>query len=297
MKRLFTFSLLVLLCAVCGMAEKKAEIKRISAVYEYVSDSPSETAATAKKTAFERARQKAMEEHFGLDVSSVNATLQRSRTENGKADGTSSYFALSENSVHGEWIETLEEKVLEEPSYVKGFWRVKVRVEGRARNKSVAKTEIKYAFLRHLSDKNPSDRWDNGDDLFLRFSSPVNGALCVYLVDEQENAYCLLPYGNVGTGCQTVEAGREYMFFSKDNDSKADEYVLNCQHETEHNALYVVFTPHTLTKANDHASGQNWQGEPMPRQLPYKDFMKWLADNQKHDEDMVVRVSVVDIIK
>lgn len=297
MRHILIFILPALLCTVCALAGKKSDIKRISATYEYVSDNPSETAASAKRTAFERARRKALEDNFGLDVSSVNATLQRSRTENGKADASANLFALSEVSVRGEWIETLEEKVLEGPIFDKGFWRVKVRVEGHARSKAAAKTEIRYAFLRHTTDKNPEDRWDNGDDLFLRFSSPVSGSLCVYLVDEQEDVYCLLPYSRVTTGCQTVEAGKEYMFFSRAEDSTADEYTLNCRNKAEQNALYVVFTPHTLVKANDRESGTNWQGEPMPRQLTYKDFLKWLADNQMSDEDMVVRVALVNIMK
>ena len=297
MKRIFIFSLLLMLCTAGAEAEKKAEIKRISATYEYVSDNASETAASARRTALERARRKALEDNFGLDVSSVNATLQRSRTVNGEAEASTRHFALGSNSVHGEWIETLEEKVLEGPIFDNGFWRVKVHVEGRARKKAAAKTEIRYAFLRHTTDKNPEDRWDNGDDLFLRFSSPVSGSLCVYLVDEQEDVYCLLPYSRVTTGCQTVEAGKEYMFFSRAEDSTADEYTLNCRNKAEQNALYVVFTPHTLVKANDRESGTNWQGEPMPRQLTYKDFLKWLADNQMSDEDMVVRVALVNIMK
>jgi len=297
MKRIFIFTLLLMLCTAGAEAEKKAEIKRISATYEYVSDNASETAASARRTALERARQKALEDNFGLDVSSVNATLQRSRTVNGEAEASTRHFALGSNSVHGEWIETLEEKVLEGPSFDNGFWRVKVHVEGRARNKAAAKTGISYAFLRHTTDKNPADRWDNGDDLFLRFSSPVSGSLCVYLVDEQDTAYCLLPYSNATTGCQTVEAGKDYMFFSAAEDNRAVEYTLNCRNEAEQNALYVVFTPHTLVKANDRESAANWQGEPMPRQLTYKDFLKWLEKNIMLDEDMVVRVSVVDIRK
>ena len=49
MKRIFIFTLLLMLCTAGAEAEKKAEIKRISATYEYVSDNASETAASAKR--------------------------------------------------------------------------------------------------------------------------------------------------------------------------------------------------------------------------------------------------------
>ena len=63
----------------------------------------------------------------------------------------------------------------------------------------------------------------------------------------------------------------------------------------EQNALYVIFSPNTFTKANDTQSATNWRDQPMPRQLSYADLLKWLARNQAKDEAMVVRTSVISI--
>jgi hypothetical protein len=66
---------------------------------------------------------------------------------------------------------------------------------------------------------------------------------------------------------------------------------------SEQNALYVIFSPNTFTKAPDQQAGKNWRDEQLPRQLSYEDLMKWLARNQTRDENMVVRREVVTIRK
>ena len=66
---------------------------------------------------------------------------------------------------------------------------------------------------------------------------------------------------------------------------------------SEQNALYVIFSHNTFTKAADQQAGKNWRGEQLPRELSYEDLMKWLARNQTRDENMVVRREVVTIRK
>ena len=66
---------------------------------------------------------------------------------------------------------------------------------------------------------------------------------------------------------------------------------------SEQNALYVIFSPNTFTKAIDQQAGKNWRDEQLPRQLNYEELMKWLARNQTRDENMVVRREVVTIRK
>ena len=71
---------------------------------------------------------------------------------------------------------------------------MKVRVVGRARNYSTEKMDIRYTFVRSVEDLESPVTFRDGNDIYLRFSSPVAGSLCVYLVDEDQNAFCLLPY-------------------------------------------------------------------------------------------------------
>ena len=272
------------------------DIKHISITYDYISDNPNETPEQAERAAIQMAQQKALEEHFGLDVMGITSIMQRNRQEGQQVSSTSDVFSLRETLVRGEWIETIKQTILEK-TFEKGFWHVKVYIAGRARNHSTDKPEIQYAFINNAHDKQNRDQYYDSDDIFLRFSSPVSGALCVYLVDAEQNAYCLLPYQSSTIGYQAIDANQEYLFFSTSTNPYADEYVLNTMQSSEQNALYVIFSPNTFTKAADQQAGKNWRDEQLPRQLSYEDLMKWLARNQTRDENMVVRREVITIRK
>lgn len=287
----------VLLLLVCVTAFCVAgDIVRVATIYEYVSNNPNEGPEQAKINAFVAAKQKALEERFGLDVSKITNTLQINRNDGKEVKSSSNVFSVGEVAVRGEWIETISEQVLSQ-SYVNGFWVVKVRVDGRARNYSTEKADIQYTFLKDVDDMDAPVAFRDGSDLFLRFISPVAGQLCVYLVDETQNAYCLLPYMNNQTGSQRIDANKEYIFFSTKYDNDADEYSLNCERSLEHNAIYLVFSPNDFTKAVDKQGGKNFRDEQLPRELTYEALMKWLAKNQTCDENMVVRREVVTIRK
>lgn len=287
----------VLLLLVCVTAFCVAgDIVRVATIYEYVSNNPNEGPEQAKINAFVAAKQKALEERFGLDVSKITNTLQINRNDGKEVKSSSNVFSVGEVAVRGEWIETISEQVLSQ-SYVNGFWVVKVKVEGRARNYSTEKADIQYTFLKDVDDMDAPVAFRDGSDLFLRFISPVAGQLCVYLVDETQNAYCLLPYMNNQTGSQRIDANKEYIFFSTKYDNDADEYTLNCERSLEHNAIYLVFSPNDFTKAVDKQGGKNFRDEQLPRELTYEALMKWLAKNQTCDENMVVRREVVTIRK
>ena len=277
----------------CSISFAK-DIERVSAIYEYISDDPNESPEEARRKAIERAREKALEEKFGIDVSRINTTYIQNQS--GEGNDVSDMFSLGGSSVRGEWIETIEEKIIEE-RYERGFWYVKVRVEGKARSKSSENIDISAIFVNDIEDRYPRDQYNNEDDIFLRFKSPVSGSLCVYLIDAEKNAYCILPYSSVSIGCQKIEANKEYIFFSQEFDRQAYEYELQTQKTIEHNALYVVFSPNEFTKALDSDGGLNWKDEPMPRVLHYANFLKWLSRNQIKDEKMVVKVEVISIRK
>ena len=292
MKHVFLIICALLICLV----SLAGDIKHISITYEYISDNPNETPEQAEQIAIQMAQQKALEEHFGLDVVGITSTMQRNRQEGQKVSSSSDVFSMRETAVRGEWIETIKQKVLDK-TFEKGFWHVRVYIEGRARNHSTDKPEIQYAFINNAHDKQNRDQYYDGDDIFLRFTSPVSGAVCVYLVDTEQNAYCLLPYQSNAVGYQPIEANKDYLFFSEMVDPNADEYSLNTMQSSEQNALYVIFSPNTFTKAVDKQAGTNWRDEQLPRFLSYEDLMKWLARNQTRDENMVVRREVVTIRK
>ena len=279
-------SLLLLICALPLLA---GDIERVQATYEYTTDQ-AVSQKEIEATAFERAKLKALEDKFGLDVAAVTSSFVSNSTG-------SNVLSLGGTSVRGEWIETTKEQIIEPAAFKDGFWRIKVRVEGRARNNSSEKTDIRYTFVRDVRDIESPVSFRDGNDLFMRFSSPAAGSLCVYLVDEEQNAFCLLPYADNASGAQSVEANKDYIFFSEKYEKGAQEYTVTCERSTEQNVLYVVFSPNTFTKAHDKQSGTNWRNEPMPRQLTHEAFLKWLAKNQTKDPQMVVRREIISIRK
>lgn len=289
MKRfaIFIISLLAVLPAFAAN-----DIVRVSATYEYISDNPRETPEQAERTAFDRAKQKALGDKFGVDVASVTNTL----VVNNASQSQNNTFALGGTSVRGEWIETLKEQVLDK-QFTNGFWVVKVHVEGRARNYAAEKADISYVPVKDVQDLEAPVNFRDGNDIFLRFSSPVAGHLCVYLIDEQQNAYCLLPYMTQQTGSQPIEANKDYLFFSSRFDPEAQEYTLTCEKESEQNALYVVFSPNDFIKAADKQGGKNFRDEQLPRELTYEAFLKWLTRIQTKDPQLVVKPTVLSIRK
>ena len=102
---------------------------------------------------------------------------------------------------------------------------------------------------------------------------------------------------NNQTGSQRIDANKEYIFFSTKYDNDADEYTLNCERSLEHNAIYLVFSPNDFTKAVDKQGGKNFRDEQLPRELSYEALMKWLSRNQTKDPDMVVRSTLISIMK
>lgn len=274
-------------------------MERVSITYEYRSDSKL-TDEQAKQKAIEQAKLKAIEEKFGVDVSSIQTSYIKSSAEGTNVATSNTMLSLGGTSSRGIWVETIKQEVLEQ-RYENGFWIVKVHLEGKVKSKSGESVDIQFAFVNNTHDKISRDVFYDGDDIYMTFSSPVSGSLCVYLLDESQNVACLLPYENNKIGCQNVEANKNYLFFyqssAEDYMRNASEYVLNTQRSAEQNMLFVVFSPNKISKASDRKGGKNWRNEPMPRQLSFVDFQKWLSNNQTADPQMTVRTVPITITR
>ena len=289
--------LLILLCAMSlPLFAAKEKLTNVSITYDYLSNDRNESKAEAEIHAIEKAKRRALEKAFGVDVSSIVVSMDRENFEEGRLFSDEEFFSLGSTVAKGEWIETVTEKILS--IYHDGdVWHVRVFVEGKAREKSGVPIDLQYAFINNAHDKQNRTTYYDNDDIFLRFTSPVSGALCVYLIDNEKTAYCLLPYMRSDKGYQDVRANRDYVFFSSDTDKEADEYVLTTQTAVEHNVLYVIFSPNKFTKARDRKGARNWRKQQVPRNLPYKDFVEWLAKIQTADKNMQVRTEFISIFQ
>ena len=293
MKKVVLFILCVLSLPLFAGKDK---LTNVSITYDYLSNDRNESRAEAEIHAIEKAKRRALENAFGVDVSSIVVSMDKETSDNGRLFSDEEFFSLGSTVAKGEWIETISENILN--IYHDGqLWHVRVFVEGKAREKSGVPIDIQYAFINNAHDKQNRTTYYDNDDIFLRFISPVAGALCVYLIDNEKTAYCLLPYMRSDKGYQDVRANKEYLFFCSDTDREADEYVLTTQTEVEHNVLYVIFSPNKFTKARDKKGARNWRKQQVPRNLPYKDLVEWLAKVQTADKNMQVRTEVISIFQ
>lgn len=236
----------------------------------------------AKQTALDRAKIQLIANEFGTIVSQSNSTSIKN--DNGKSE--IDFISVGGSEVRGEWIETIgtpQYKI----SYEQNMLVVNVFVKGRIREITSAKIDIKAKVLRNgIEDKFESKDFNNGDDLYLSFVSPVNGFLAVYLVDTDQKAYCLLPYRSQTDGIYKIEANRRYLFLSIKNAPRqeqqyVDEYVMTCNRSPEQNQIYIVFSPIPFVKAAD-----NSLSEILPRELGFKDFITWVSKCKTSDREL-----------
>lgn len=260
---------------------------------EYTYHAPENvTMEQAKHTALDRAMIQALADEFGTIVSQSNAT----RVENQNGQTNIDFLSIGGSEVKGEWIETIGEPIYN-IRYEGDMLVVSVKVKGKAREIVSAGINFQAKVLRNgTDDKFESDQFRSGDDLYLSFISPVSGYLAVYLIDADNQAYCLLPYRNQTDGIYPVKANRRYLFFNAkeaplNERSYVDEYVMTCSRSSEQNQIYIIFSPNQFTKARDKNSS-----DLLPRNIPFAEFQKWLIKNRKMDKGINLEKKMITII-
>lgn len=286
------FCLLLFIITLFPTAFFAQQVKKVVGTYTYYA--PEEVSLDrAKRTALERAQISAIAEVFGTDISQHNST--RVTNKNGHSDVD--FLSMSSSDVKGEWIETIGEPEYT-INYEQGMLEVKCTVKGTIREIVSAEIDIKAKVLRNgTEDRFESSEFRSGDDMYLSFQSPTDGFLTVYLLDDNGDAFCLLPYRKQSDGIQKISANTPYLFFSEKDVSLADrtivdEYTLTCEHNTENNQIYIIFSPNSFVKAND-----NDMGEYLPREIEAKAFQKWLAKVRRKDKQLNFCSKQITIIK
>jgi len=245
-----------------------------------------ESPSQAKQAALKHAQIKAIASEFGTIVSQSNIT----RMENKGGESTDYFLSIGSADVKGEWIETIGKPVYN-ITYDDGILVVNVKVKGRIREIVRSAIDFQAHILRNgTDDKFEDDTFGDGDDLYLSFVSPTKGFLAVYLVDENSEVYCLLPYRDQEDGIYPIRANKRYVFFNRDIAPQqerqiVDEYEMRCDEGIEHNQIYVIFSPNEFAKAADATTSEG-----LPRHLTYQDFNRWLAKCRKHDVEMTPRM-------
>lgn len=289
MVRKLTFIIAITVFSLSAFAQKTRTVEG-----EYTYHAPENvTLEEARRTALERAKLSAIADVFGTIVTRTDAT----RTENRNGKSNIDYLSIGGTEVKGEWIETIGEPVYN-IRYEGNMLVITCIVKGKAREIVSAQIDFTAKILRNgTEEKFESDAFRNGDDLYLLFQSPVSGYLAVYLADADKQAFCLLPYRNQTEGIYPIKANQRYIFFHEKSAPQAergivDEYVMTTDRSSEHNQIYVIFSPNPFAKAVDGSIDEG-----LPRQLSLEDFTKWQVKCRKYDKDMNVKMLPIEIVK
>lgn len=283
--RRFLLVFVGLLLAVGAFSQK---VRTVSGTYTYVVPENVDL-ERAKLIALERVKIQLIANEFGTTISQANVTSVKN-SQSSSVD----FISIGQSEVRGEWIETFGEPTIK-AEVNNDQLVVKVWIKGRIRETIAAEVDFAAHVLRNgTDDKFESTDFRDGDDLYLSFLSPVSGYVAVYLIDNDGQAFCLLPYSNQEQGMVKVKANQRYLFFSSqlatsDLRPFVDEYTMTCTRTQELNQIYVIFSPNAFTKAVDSREAQT-----LPRALSQKDFQLWLSKCRTKDKQMTLkRIDIV----
>lgn len=290
-------TLIIILCSPITLCAQRTE--KWCGEYTYYG-SLGESPAYARQLALQKLQVKAAEEVFGLSVTQTNVT----HIDVNNGESAVHFTSVGGSDVNGEWIETIGEPEYE-VSIEKDFLVVKVKACGRVREIVSTPVDFSALLLRNgTEDRFQDDDFREGDDLYLSFTSPVNGYLAVYLLDDDGEAYCLLPYSNMQDGIFPVQANQRYVHFSEKHapeglpSALVEELYLTCDKPLEHNEIYIIFSPSHFTKEHDEAGGLDEDSNLiLPRHLDNHRFHSWLAKCRKRDKEMRVDKRIITITK
>ncbi|MDE7411609.1 MAG: DUF4384 domain-containing protein [Paramuribaculum sp.] len=243
-----------------------------------MNDNDNLTLKEAKIKCVESAKLEALKKEFGTLVTSVD--MLSDKVVN---DVISSVFLSDVSStVKGEWLGDERDPEIS-IEYVDGNLVFTAKVWGRAREVIRATTDVKWHIQKDLDGvKIDSDNFMDGERIFVRFQSPADGYVAIYLVTDDQTV-CLLPYRKDNTGRYKIKGGKEYLFFDRTVDPSASYYKLNTDKPLEYNQLVMIFSPNPFTKCIDKS------GDILHlNALNQTDFAKWLLKNQRADKEMMI---------
>ncbi len=233
----------------------------------------------AEQIAFERARIQAIADEFGTVMTQYSRIDMKSSNGNENSDFWSSASTL----VKGEWVSTIGEPTFE-PFIENGNFAIRCEVKGMAREISGPKAELDVRLLRNgTTDAYESSTFKSGDNCYLAFTTPVKGAIAVYLEDENGNMNCMLPYYAQTQPCTPVTPGERHIFFTS-NEGDQEKYQLLTDKEIERNMIYVIFSQNEFIKPIDKSNGK----ELSLKTLSSENFHNWLQKARALDSTFQV---------
>ena len=202
------------------------------------------------------------------------------------------YFRQVQSECKAEWLKDVGKPVLS-ASYQDGVLTFTAEVKGMIREIQTTPIDIKYTIL--TNGRRETDVFNVGERLMLRFSSPADGYVAVYLLDDiSDDASRILPY-NASEDGYSIRRNKEYIFFDKDEDKAATEYKMNLansDNEVEKNRLVIIFSKKPIPPCEAVVDMKN-----IIDHTNIATFNSWLFRCQNNDAGMEVRRDMITIQK
>lgn len=276
-KPLFIISLSLIALVQPAAAQRTANV---TGKYTYIlSENDNVTIKEAKLKAIEEAKAEAIKKEFGMLVASDFINTEKQTND----DFSSYYMSNTSASVKGEWLgDEREPEITIE--CINGDIFFTAEVWGKAREIVRAKPDVKWSVEKDVNGQRvEANEFNHGERFFVKFRSPSEGYVAIYLITGDNETACLLPYRKDTTGRCQIKGGKEYTFFDKATDPTATYYKLSTNQGIEYNTLVVIYSPKPFTKCMDTSNDPRH-----PNSLNSKDFAKWLLKNQRADSEMYV---------
>lgn len=285
----------IMLIAACFATSWTDNLVTVEATYTFYGNG-TQSRDECKRLALQGAKQAALADEFGTIVSGT--TMQQTTMENNKVDN---YFVnLAETEVKGEWISDIGEPTYKISLDDEGNFIVVCSVKGKAREISNEAVDFTAEVLKNTPSRQAADTdFKQGDNLYLYFQAPADGYMAMYLLDDSQTAWNLLPYSGDSNSIVRVRKGREYYFFDPDNPGEftycdVDKLKMTSRSAVEFDEVYVLFSPNVFNKAADErvtevVDGHTTVVEKLPSKLSLDDFSKWVTRMRKTDKKMNIK--------
>lgn len=297
-KLVFTLFLTLFISGISNFSfSQEKKLKEIVEKGEYKFIIPiNMTLQQAKDYGINKAKINAIENAFGSVITEGNSIYTYNKQTGTKIESNSTFNSISDIYVSGEWIEDIDEPIIEHKVIDNETWLI-ATVYGRIRELRSTPIIFQINTLLCPQINCATENFKNNQDLFLRFKSPIDGYLTIYLdVPEENKTYRLLPYkSQAEQGSFFVKSDKEYILFYDSLKNKIiDEYTLTVSNgnEIESNKLFIIFNPSKPIRKpilNDIVN--------LPLTLSTESFQKWLQSLRKFNTELQVDYKYLSISK
>lgn len=216
-------------------------------------------------------------------------------------NGQARFKIIGHTLVRGDWLKTISEKFDEEKRKVRGrqgtgheVW-ISCRITGKIREIDHVETALEFTPLNCPDLVCRTYDFKDGEPFYLSFRTPVDGFLSIFITDESQMVYRLLPYQKMPLeylNAVPVMADNPYLFFLNEEAHEyfpgfsymmTDEIIMNTSQMQEFLDLFVIFSTSDYNKPLLKGEEEVERSFVTPKSLDLKKFEEWLADNRIND--------------